>query len=170
MSVSDSYCTPPEIADPLEEFFEGPVDVDPCSNERSIIRARLALTSGGLILPWRLQRPVRRTVYENFPYSAGDLWTQKALGEMAQGNVTELVRLSMMATSTEWWANMCHLPRRNPRILALQRIWFLVPPRVPPIKFGPCRFEPALTYFGPRARKFDRCFAHLTRWSTWGRS
>lgn len=32
-----------------------------------------------------------------------------------------------------------------------------------------CRFEPALTYFGPRVKEFERTFGHLARWSTWGR-
>jgi hypothetical protein len=175
MSTSDSWCSPPEIANPLEEFFRGPVDVDPCSNEHSIIKAYRAYRQGGLVLPWKREpsrgtpQP-RGTVYENNPYSQGDLWTAKAIAEMACGNVLELVRLGMFQTSCQWWADMCNLPRRNPRILGLKRIAFLSPF----LSFGEptantCRFEPALVYFGPRTALFTRTFAHLTMWSTWGR-
>lgn len=168
---SDAWCTPPEIGDPLVEFHGGPVDFDPCSNERSIILARMALTSGGLVLPWRLARPVDWTGYQNDPYSKSDDWTAKMLVELARGNVREHIRLCMMSTSTQWWADMCTKPRRNPRILALKRIAFLDPfAKDAGKKRMGCRFEPALVYFGPRAKRFDRTFAHLTRWSTWGRT
>jgi hypothetical protein len=168
---SDSWCSPPEISVPLEDFHGGPVDIDPCSNDRSIIRARLALTTGGLVLPWRLKRPVDRTGYQNDPYSQSEAWTVKMLAELAAGNIREHARLCMMSTSAVWWALMCLRPRRNPRILALKRIAFLDPfaTEAGKKRMG-CRFEPALVYFGPRPAKFTRTFAHLTRWTTWGRS
>ena len=112
MGKSDSWCSPPEIADPLVDFFSGPVDVDPCSNARSIIRARQAYRTGGLVLPWRMAKPVDRTCYENFPYSKGEEWTVKMLYETAVGNVREHVRLCMMATSSCWWAAQCE---KSPR-------------------------------------------------------
>lgn len=171
MSNSDKWCSPPEIGDPLAQFHGGPVDIDPCSNERSIIQARETYTEGGLVLPWRMRRPVNWTGYQNDPYSECDAWTYKMLLELSLGNIREHVRLCMMATSTRWWEKQCTLPRRNPRILALKRISFLDPDAPEAgMKRESCRFEPALVYFGPRAAKFTRAFAHLTRWSTWGRS
>lgn len=168
---SDWWCSPPEVTVPLAELFDGPVDVDPCSNPRSIVQARLALYSGGLVLPWRLHRPVHRTCYENFPFSSPVPWTAKLLSELKAGNVREHVRLSQMDASTQWWRDMCLLPRRNPRILVLKRIAFLDPfAEQAGKKRESCRFVPALTYFGPRPERFTRVFAHLTRWSTWGRS
>lgn len=174
MTNSDFWCSPPEIADPLAEFFAGPVDVDPCSNDRSIIQARTAYTCGGLVLPWCLPsrpgRPLLRTCYENFPFSKGDLWTVKLLHELSCGNVREHVRLSMFACSTRWWADMCKKPQRNPRILALRRLEFLDPfAAVAGQTRVSCRFEPALVYFGRRCAQFERAFAHLTRWTAWGR-
>ena len=171
MTDSDSWCSPPEISDGLLEMFQGPVDVDPCSNERSIIRARMAFTAHGLALPWRLPRPVDRTGYQNDPYSQAAAWTYKMLHELAVGNVREHVRLCMMSTSTQWWADQCHKPRRNPRILALRRLEFLDPfLRWGSGGTGVARFEPALLYWGPRPARFTKVFAHLTRWSTWGRT
>lgn len=172
LRTSDEWCSPPEIADPLAEFFHGPVDVDPCSNSRSLIQARVAYEYGGLILPWRLPGcRAKRTGYQNDPYSQAEEWTRKMLAELACGNLQEHVRLSMFSCSAKWWFDMCHTAECNPRILALKRIAFLDPYAAEPGKQRmSCRFEPALTYFGPRVAMFDRAFAHLTRWSTWGRS
>lgn len=165
MSESDKWCSPPEVTDPVAEFFDGPVDIDPCSNERSLVLARTTYTSGGLVLPWV------GTAYENPPYSQGGPWVAKGLAEMKNGNVRELIRLTMFQSSTQWWSDMCLKPRRNPRILGLTRLKFLDPRQSDPMKDRQvCRFEPALTYFGPRQKRFDRVFAHLTMWSTWGRS
>ena len=172
MGMSDCWCSPPEIATPLVDLFGGPVGMDPCSNERSIIQAFVALTHGGLVLPWCTDG-VPRTAYENFPYSQGQVWTDKALHELATGNVAELVRLSMMATSSQWWADACLKAERNPRILGLKRLKFISPApesrRAGGARRMTCRFEPALMYFGPRPEVFTKTFAHLTRWSTWGR-
>jgi hypothetical protein len=166
---SDWWCSPPEIRDPLEQFFSGPVDVDPCSNDRSIIKAHEARTFGGLVLPW-WRNGTPGTVYQNDPYSKAGVWTEKMLLEIGSGRVTELVRLSMMSTSARWWGDMCSYPARNPRILGLKRIKFLDPdsPQAG-MRRMTCRFEPALTYFGPRIDEFTKAFAHLTRWATWGR-
>jgi hypothetical protein len=170
VSTGDSWCTPPTIGDPLVELFGGPVDVDPCSNTRSIIQARLAYRRGGLVLPWRLKTPVDRTVYENDPYSKSALWTDKMLRELDLENVAEIVRLSIMATSTEWWEAMCSKPKQNPRILGIKRVAFLDPrPERRGMRPEVCRFEPALTYIGHRPEAFTRTFAHLTRWAAWGR-
>jgi hypothetical protein len=175
MSVSDSWCSPPEITLRLEEFYDGPVEVDPCSNARSIVKAIRAMTTGGLVLPWRLPPKkypnAKRTGYQNDPYSKADVWTAKMLVELANGNLREHIRLSMWSSSAQWWADMCYKPKRNPRILALKRLAFLDPYAPDPGKKRmSCRFEPALTYFGPRWHRFDTVFKALTRWSTWGRS
>lgn len=172
MNKSDWWCSPPVIADAVWEFFGGPADVDPCSNPRSIIKALLTYTTGGLVLPWC--RPVRpkRTCYENPPYSKLLPWTNKLLRELRVGNVVEHIRLTMFAPSSAWWANMCCQPRRNPRILALRRLSFIDPeaPTGGRETRYPCRFDPALVYFGPRTERFTRTFAHVTRWTTWGRT
>lgn len=171
MGLSDWWCSPPEIADPLAQFFAGPVDVDPCSNLRSIIQAVLKMTHGGLVRPWMLPPETfgaQRSAYENPPYSQGEVWANKAIAEVNCGNVNELVRLTMTATSSEWWAAVCMQMNRNPRILCLRRLTF-IDPETGKIGDYPCRFDPALTYVGPRTELFTKTFSHLTRWSTWGR-
>jgi|SRR5882724_2543732 len=178
MGISDWWCSPPEIAQPLYGFW-GVTCVDPCSNPSSIIKAHLAMTEGGLVRPWYIpaghpahklrERPGDHvaTAYENPPYSVGDPWAQKAIHEVNSDHVDELIRLTMMSTSTAWWASVCYDMRRNPRILGLQRLRF-IDPRTGR-QGSACRFEPALTYVGPRPELFTREFSHLTRWSTWGR-
>ena len=163
-ATSDWWCSPPEVAGPLEQFFNGPVGCDPCSNPRSIIRARVAYTHGGLVLPWA------RTSYENPPYSAAGAWTDKAISEMKSGTVRELVRLTMASTSTAWWQRQCLVPRRNPRLIFTKRLKFIDPfaEDAGETRQG-SRFEPVLTYFGPRVTEFEREFKSIAMWMGWGR-
>ena len=157
---SDEWCTPPEVADPLFQFW-GVADYDCCSNTRSVIKALdAAIERGGLI------RPYRRKTWQNHPYSQNDVWSQKAVQELKVGHVQELVILCMTATSTLWWQNLMHKPKRNPRVICTKRLPFLGPTGKPE---DSSRFDPALIYYGQYAKKFDACFRSIARWSTWGR-
>lgn len=157
MSDSDHWCTSRRVLDPLEQFFGGPVDCDPCSNANSIVKARVAYTFGGLQFPWG------RTSYMNNPYSINVPWADKAVHEMKVGRVEELVTLMMVAPSTDWWLTLCKRAPRNPRMLFTPRLKFIGEQ-----KHG-ARFDTVLKYFGRRVRQFEREFNHLTRWSSWGR-
>lgn len=167
----DSWCSPRTIAEPLADFFGGPVDCDPCSNERSIIRARAAYTWGGLHRPWGGPGvgTGKGTVYKNEPYSNPLIWSEKMVHEMRMGRVTELVRLTMVATSTKWWSiSMLETPRR-PRLLFTGRLKFIGSND----DGTPCAdsaiFDTVLMYYGRRWSQFDRAFKHVERWTTWGR-
>lgn len=159
MLSSDEWCSPRMVTEPLKDFFGGAPDCDPCSNVRSIVGAPMAYTFGGLYLPWGDRS------YMNNPYSTNDPWAAKAVYEMKIGNVSELVTLMMVATSTAWWARMMNA-KRNPRLLFTHRIKFIGDASSP--NCG-ARFDTVLKYFGPRVRLFDRTFKHLERWSSWGR-
>lgn len=91
---SDTFCTPPEIATPLFQFW-GKCG-DPCSNERSIVQTHDRYTFGGLNRPWW------ENTYANWPYSANEPWADKSIYEMQIRNVQELVVLCMTSSSTEW--------------------------------------------------------------------
>lgn len=166
---SDSLCTPPTIADPLADFFGGPVDCDPATNEHALIRARVQYTELGLQLPWGGAGvgSGRGTWWVNWPYSTNEPWADKAIYEMKIGNAREGVVLCMSATSTMWWQSMMLRPRRNPRVICTPRIAFYGP-NGKPLESG-ARFDTALIYYGSRATRFDQHFRHVTRWSTWGR-
>ena len=169
--TSDEFCTPPVIAQPLCNFYGGKVGIDPCSNPRSIVAAHLTYSDGGLIRPWcrpvMLKRGQGDTGYCNWPYSANDPWADKAVRELMLGHLSELVILCMTSTSTLWWSNLMNKPKRKPRVICTNRLKFIGPDgHITPF---PCRFDPALIYFGKRTAAFDREFKHIARWSTWGR-
>lgn len=170
---SDEFCTPPLIIDPLRELFAGGPDCDPCSNARSIVGAKVAYTvatPGSLSWrPWGGPKigTGSGTVYANWPYSTNEPWAHKACLELRTERVSELVVLCMVATSTVWWRNLMNRPKRNPRVLATPRLKFIgVDGRV---TRDTSRFDPALIYYGPRVKTFDRLFKHVARWATWGR-
>lgn len=183
----DGWCTPREVADPLEEFFDGPVDFDPCSNERSIIKARAANTRPvGLTIPWfgKVAPRVRgRTTYENPPYSKLLAFTDKSLTELTRHDdhvptrERQLVRLVTCAPSTAWWrravgrepvaigtvAGMRVLIRApKPTLIVTNRLEFIN--EKGEIEES-ARFDSALFYYGPREEKFLRVFRPITSWS-----
>lgn len=168
--TSDEWCSPPEIARGLYNLFGGPVGVDPCSNDRSIIQSILRHSSGGLVLPWcrpLLIGKAADTAYSNWPYSKNEPWSAKAVHELHVGNLAELVILCMTAASTVWWKNLMHKPKRNPRVICTKRLKFIGPTGKP---VDSSRFEPALIYYGRRTKAFDREFKSIAMWNTWGRS
>jgi hypothetical protein len=94
--ISDSYCTPLWLTARLPM-----VDVDPCSNPRSTVRARrtysLEKKLDGLKLSWN------GSAFINWPYSAPLPWAAKMVQELLSGRCTEAIILCKLDTSTEWW-------------------------------------------------------------------
>jgi len=158
---SDSLCSPRRIIEPMWDLFGDKPDCDPCSNEHSIVQAKVAYTFGGLHRPWGAK------TYENHPYSKNEPWIAKALQEMKVGRVRELLILCMTATSTAWWSSAMLDAKRNPRVICTSRIRFLGPSGKP-LKFT-ARFDTSLIYYGPKVAKFERLYRDITRWTAWGR-
>lgn len=100
----DDWCSPPEVAEPMVQVFQGPVGVDPCSNERSLIRARHAYCGQvGLLLPWVVDED-DASAYENPPYSELPAFTDKGVYEVVSvEHDLDLLRLVPAATSTGWF-------------------------------------------------------------------
>lgn len=94
--ASDSYCTPAWLTAMLPL-----VDLDPCSNPRSTVRARRAFSLekklDGLAQPWR------GSVFLNWPYSAPGPWAAKLVEELTAGRCTEAIVLCKLDASTAWW-------------------------------------------------------------------
>lgn len=90
----DSWCTPPEITSALP-----PVDLDPCSNERSTVRAAvqcwLSRGEDGLAVPWR------GSLWINGPFSDLEPWARKLVEEWPQ--ITACGWLCNTDSTTEWW-------------------------------------------------------------------
>jgi hypothetical protein len=120
-SDRDSWCTPPWLTELLPL-----VDIDPCSNPRSTVRARRTYdaTRGedGLALPWF------GMVFINPPYSSVMPWVMKMQREYQR--VTSAAFLVNADPSTKWWHTLSAvLPRRFD---FNRRIQFSPPPGVKP--------------------------------------
>ncbi len=173
--AGDHFCTPHVVDDCLFDFFGGPVDLDPCSNSRSIIRSKEAYTVGGLHLPWRA------TNFENGPYSRMMIWVQKTMRELAIGRAKEVVTLWPVATSTKWWKTATGNMPVEPEVVGKKEIWAPNPTLIFTKRLAfiglsgeqddSARFDPVLFFYGPekRHRAFLRSFNNLINWSTRGR-
>ena len=90
--------TPSKYATAIKSFF-GEIDLDPCSNETSIIESRYKY-----ILPQHdgLKEPWMKHTYVNPPYGRGiKEWFAKAYKESLKGN--EIVMLVPVSTNTSHW-------------------------------------------------------------------
>lgn len=102
---SMSWCTPPKYAVPLVSFFGG-IDLDPCSNEFSIIEAKTKyiLPDDGLVLSWNYPK-----IFVNPPYGTDKErktsiknWLAKCAEAHEKYN-SEVVALIPVATNTKHW-------------------------------------------------------------------
>lgn len=95
--ISDAMCTPRWLNEKLGRF-----DIDPASNDRSTVNADWAYSLekhlDGLKLPWRGR------AFLNHPYGDPDPWMDKAIYELRSRRCTELVNLTKLDPSTDWWA------------------------------------------------------------------
>lgn len=131
----DTWCTPKWITDAIGEF-----DLDPCSNERSHVRARAAFClerdQDGLLLAEGHADDGTRA-FINPPYSDVPPW-------VAAYKHTRFCFLLKLDTSTKWFAELYAatalilIPRR--------RVNFEPPPGVPPEKAVAQQFPHALFY------------------------
>lgn len=98
ISGNTDWNTPTKYVYKINEFFSE-IDLDPCSNEGSIVEATekyLLPLQDGLELPWR-----QRT-FVNPPYGSGiKKWFHKSWIEHNKGN--EILMLVPVATNTSHW-------------------------------------------------------------------
>jgi hypothetical protein len=119
--LRDCYCTPMWFTELLPE-----VDLDPCSNPRSHIRARRTYMvergEDGLRMPWI------GSVWLNVPYSDPNPWGSRLYDEFAAGRVTDVGIICNVDSSTYWWRAFTFVARHQ---LALwRRVPFEAPPGV----------------------------------------
>ncbi len=93
---TDSWCTPKWLCDAL-----GPFDLDPCSNARSTVNAKVTLTGcgdhdDGLTAPWG-----NASVFCNPPYSDVTPWARKLAAH--PGPWVALLKLD---STTRWFATL----------------------------------------------------------------
>lgn len=107
-SISDTkdWCTPPQIIESVRSVFGGEIDLDPCSNNHSLVAARVNYVlpeNDGLVDSWEYDH-----IYVNPPYGSDPVrgtriahWFAR-IGEAAEAGA-EIIALVPVATNTEHW-------------------------------------------------------------------
>ncbi len=100
----DTWTSPAEIVGALLRFTGGePVDLDPCSNERSIVPARVRWTRADATTA----DPIRvwvGTVYVNWPFSTPEPWARACAEEAAR--CRWIVGCGICDPSVGWWRHV----------------------------------------------------------------
>lgn len=106
-SMSVNWCTPPKYVEAVKRVFGGQIDLDPCSNDWSVVDARVAFSlpnQDGLTQEWDY-----KTVYVNPPYGADrkrKTTIKHWLYKCAHANnkyCSEVLALVPVATNTRHW-------------------------------------------------------------------
>lgn len=129
-SLSQDWGTPEKYVEAVKEFFGGAIDLDPCSNEHSIVKARVEYRlpkHDGLKDSWNFER-----IYVNPPYG---LDRKRATGiknwlyRCAYAHKmfgSEILALVPVATNTGHWKKYVFGKARSICFLADTRLKFLV--------------------------------------------
>jgi hypothetical protein len=142
-STSEHWCTPAVVLDLVRKFNGGQIGLDPCSNEGSIVDARIAWTSGGLEEEW----DGHGLVYCNPPYGRSlEYWTSKMSTE-ARVRV-EIIALLPARTDTAWFDSVWTAQALR---FWRGRLKFLGASSSAP-------FPSCLAYWGPRVFRFADVF------------
>ena len=106
-TLSQHWCTPSKYVNAVKEMFDNSIELDPCSNEFSIVNAHIEYMlpeKDGLSLEWRY-----RTIYVNPPYGADRIrgttiknWIRKCAEAHKKYN-SEILALIPVATNTAHW-------------------------------------------------------------------
>jgi hypothetical protein len=106
-TLSQHWCTPQKYVDVIRQFFDNCIDLDPCSNEFSIIRANVEYrlpNDDGLLKEWKFKK-----IYVNPPYGSDrdrgttiKNWLKKCAEAYTKYN-SEVLALIPVATNTSHW-------------------------------------------------------------------
>lgn len=108
ISINKEYNTPPRIISTVKTFFGGRIDLDPCSNDYSMVNAdnEFKLPTDGLIQDWTIYR----SIFVNPPYgrdvergtSIRD-WCRKCRETYIANPECHILLLIPVATNTRHW-------------------------------------------------------------------
>lgn len=106
-STSQDWCTPAAYVDTIRRFFSGTIDLDPCSNQYSMVDARVAYLLpdiDGLTASWDYS-----TIFVNPPYGRDRMrgtsirdWLRRCT-EAHLTHGSEVLALVPVATNTKHW-------------------------------------------------------------------
>lgn len=107
-TLSQSWCTPPKYVNAIKRFWNGKIDLDPCSNTYSIVNAETEFILpqiDGLEQDWNLYQHI----YVNPPYGADRTrgtsikdWLGKCARTHNESNA-EIIALIPVAPNTNHW-------------------------------------------------------------------
>jgi len=106
-TLSQSWCTPPKYVNAIRSFWNGVIELDPCSNEYSIVGATVEYMlpeKDGLAQEWNA-----RTIYVNPPYGADrerGTTIKNWLAKCSQAHIdfgSEVIALIPVAPNTAHW-------------------------------------------------------------------
>lgn len=107
LSDNKDWCTPPKYVEAVRECFGGEIHLDPCSNQHSIVHAKVEYqlpTHDGLRESW-----VFPTIYVNPPYGADRKagttikhWLRRC-AQAHERHGSEVLALVPVATNTTHW-------------------------------------------------------------------
>jgi hypothetical protein len=121
VSDRDSWATPAWLTELLPL-----VDLDPCTNEQSTVKARKTYSAcrgeDGLVLPWI------GSTYVNPPFSSILPWAEKLAAESY--NVSAAAFLVNADSSTRWWSRLTD--SLHCALMFHRRIQFVPPPGIRP--------------------------------------
>ncbi|MDR1483963.1 MAG: phage N-6-adenine-methyltransferase [Planctomycetaceae bacterium] len=106
-TLSQHWCTPKKYVDAVKAMFNNVIELDPCSNNFSIVKAKIEYRlpkDNGLLLEWNF-----KTIYVNPPYGADRVkgttikdWLKKCAEAHKKYN-SEVLALIPVATNTAHW-------------------------------------------------------------------
>jgi hypothetical protein len=146
------WCTPERVLEVVRAFFKDQIDLDPCSNAKSTVKARRECRGrgrkggDGLALVWSGH------VYANPPFGKGiDRWVSRAAWYACEVPTAEVIMLLPAAVDTRWWQMTIRMTA-SAVCFWRGRIRFAGAKAAAPM---PCAF----VYWGPRARRFHSHFS-----------
>lgn len=106
---SGEWATPDNLFRVIDHIF-GPFDLDPCaSDETAKAPTHFTWKEDGLAKNWNTTgvRPSYVRAYMNPPYGKGiNLWIEKMISEVADGNIEVGLALLPVRSGSPWWQHL----------------------------------------------------------------
>ena len=120
---ADSWATPEYLVRAAYHVLGDPIGLDPCSNARSIVRARVKWTKADDCLSHSVDEwASHRTIWLNPPYSDPGPFLQRLAAAVLEHPSTRGIALLKHDHSTAWWKAYC---KGRPLVLLERRVTFL---------------------------------------------
>lgn len=158
LSLTKDWSTPPEILASVRDTFGGQIDLDPCSNEHSLVNAKVEYRlpeRDGLRESWD-----ESTIFVNPPYGSDPSrgtriahWFAR-IAEAAKAG-SEVIALVPVATNTGHWKEHVYPVASAVCFLYAPRLKFYINGRPDP-KGAP--MSCAVIYYGDRLDAFSQAF------------